>query len=111
MDKELLPLIYSRLEALVFANTRKAVKAALEEQKQNASDDEFLTAAEAAEYLKYTLNTVYSKVESGELPHHKPGKRKLLFCKEELREYVRSSKIKSNKEVQKEADNHINGGR
>ena len=111
MNNELLPLIYSRLEALVFASTQKAVKAALEAQKEATADDEFLTASEAADYLKYTLNTVYSKVENGELPHHKPGKRKLLFCKEELRDYVRSSKIKSNREIKKEASNHLNTNR
>ncbi len=111
MNNELLPLIYSRLEALVYASTRKAVKAALEEQKQMSDDGEFISASEAAEYLKYTLNTVYAKVESGELPHHKPGKRKLLFCKEELRDYVRSSKVKSKDEIKKEVDEHVNKGK
>lgn len=51
------------------------------------SDEEFLTVDQAAEFLKLTVPTLYSKVSRGEIPVSKPGKR-LYFKKSELLKWI-----------------------
>lgn len=46
--------------------------------KQHVSDD-FISAEQAALLLKIKLSTLYSKVESGDLPYSRSGKRKFFF--------------------------------
>jgi len=41
-----------------------------------------MSAVEAAEYLQMPLNTLYAKLESGEIPATKPGKRWVLYMDE-----------------------------
>ena len=71
------------------------------------SDDEFLDAEQAALFLKIKLSTLYSKVEKGELPHFRSGKRKLLLSKQELIEYVVSRRGKTSRDISNAADNYI----
>lgn len=65
----------------------KAFMSALEQfkkdnaQKSSFADEDFLVAKQAASFLKLKLNTIYSKVEKGELPFYRSGKRRLLFFK------------------------------
>lgn len=91
-----------------------AAKKALEEYaRQNSNremptSDKFLSAIQAADFLKIKLNTLYSKVEKGELPSYRSGKRKLLFDKKELEEFVSNKKTKSSNEIEGDALNYIN---
>jgi len=73
---------------------RTAVKSAVKEvvdqllnqnrYPDSIKDEDFLSAKQAALFLKIKLGTLYSKVEKCELPYYKVGKRKLLFSKDEL---------------------------
>jgi len=45
--------------------------------------DEFMTAPELADYLRLKTNTIYKKVQRGELPFHKVG-RAVRFKKTEI---------------------------
>ena len=74
-------------------------------------DEDFLSAEQTALFLKIKLSTLYSKVEKGDLPHYRSGKRKLLFSKKELEAYIANRKGKSNQEISDEADNYILNGR
>lgn len=51
------------------------------------SDRAYLTVAQAAEFLKLSVPTLYSKVSRGEIPVSKPGKR-LYFKKAELLSWI-----------------------
>ncbi len=51
-------------------------------------DEEYLSAAQAAKFLKIRVRTVYSKCVKGELPFHRVGKGRLLFNRLELVEYI-----------------------
>jgi excisionase family DNA binding protein len=51
-------------------------------------NEELLSSAQVAKFLKIKLRTVYAKCEKHELPFHRIGKRKLLFRKDEIMEYV-----------------------
>jgi hypothetical protein len=50
----------------------------------------FLDVAGAAAYLSLTPKAIYHLASRGQIPCHKPAGR-LLFCPEELREWVRGS--------------------
>jgi hypothetical protein len=50
----------------------------------------FLDVAGAAAFLSLTPKAVYTLVSRGQIPSHKPAGR-LLFCPDELREWVMGS--------------------
>ena len=101
---DLLPQIFHHINVVV----RSSVKEAMEQISKNKSskepnmDEDFLSAEQAASFLKIKLNTIYSKVEKGELPYSRSGKRKLLFSKKELERYIANRKVKSNDEIKEE---------
>ncbi len=78
------------------------------------TQDQILTAEEAAAFLRLSVPTVYSKVSRGELTVMKQGNR-LYFSIADLMKYLKSGKRKSNAEVQAEAGEYISkckkGGR
>ncbi|MEY3499749.1 MAG: Helix-turn-helix domain [Bacteroidota bacterium] len=103
---ELLPKIYHHINVAV----SNAFMSALEQfkkgnaQKSSYADEDFLSAEEAASFLKLKLNTIYSKAEKGELPFYRSGKRKLLFSKKELEQHVLKRKVKSLEELKEEVE-------
>lgn len=104
----LLPKIYHHINVAV----SNAIKMAMEQlHKENPSkktnmDEDFLSAEQAASFLKLKLNTIYSKAEKGELPFYRSGKRKLLFSKKELEQHVFNRKSRSREDLQDEIDNY-----
>lgn len=68
--------------------------------------EQFLTIQEAAEFLSLTVPTMYSKVSKGELPVMKRSKR-LYFSRTELLQYLKEGRIKTNSEIQEEADRYL----
>jgi len=95
MKSDNIPLkTYLQLKIIV----RDAVKEAFQEYEKMRSNvptvpiDDFLSADQAAKYLKIQLSSLYAKVEKGELPYYRSGKRKLLFSLEELRDYIKNRK-------------------
>ena len=77
-----------------------------QDQKATASDDDLLTVQDAAKFLSLTVPTVYSKVSRGELPVMKRTKR-LYFSREDLVEYIRAGRRKTNAEIQNEAHTYL----
>lgn len=72
----------------------------------NEPKDELLTVQEAAQFLKLTVPTIYSKVSRNELPVMKKGKR-LYFSQKELLEYLQTGRKKTNTEIAAEADAYL----
>lgn len=86
-----LELLTEKIQILV-ANTLKECINKLstsEKQGMQLTHDEFLSAKEAANFLKIKLNTIYAKVERREISFYRSGKRKLLFSKRELEMYIK----------------------
>jgi len=108
---ELLPRIYHHISLAV----TNAVKTALEHQQNGKDvqslsiDEEFLSAEQTAFFLKVKLRTVYVKAEQGELPFCRVGKRKLLFAKADLNNYLASRRVKSRDEISEEVFNYEKG--
>ena len=107
---ELLPQICQHINVAV----RSAMKEVLEQfsknkpSKESNIDEDYLSADQAASYLKIKLNTVYAKAEKGDLPYSRSGKRKLLFSKKDLEAYVSKRKVKSQDEIDAEVETYIN---
>src|SRR5680860_796199 len=68
--------------------------------------EQLLTVQEAAQFLNLTVPTIYSKVSKGELPVMKRSKR-LYFSRNELMEYVKVGRKKSNAEIEQEAEAYL----
>jgi len=95
MENNKIPVqVYSQLKIIV----RDAVKEAFEHfynaslSESSLNNEEYLSAEQAAKYLKIKINTLYSKVEKGLLPYYRSGMRKLLFSKQELSDYINKRK-------------------
>ena len=81
----------------------------VEQQKNsiNEQQEQLLTIQEAADFLKLTVPTMYSKVSKGELPVMKRSKR-LYFSSTELMAYLKEGRKKSNAEIEAEAEAYLN---
>jgi len=105
---ELLPKIYHHINVAV----SNAFTSAMEQinksnaQKSSYADEDFLSAEQAASFLKIKLNTIYSKAEKGELPFYRSGKRKLLFSKKELEQHVHKRKVRSREELNEQVEQY-----
>lgn len=105
---ELLPKIYHHINLVVRSAAKEAMEQLLNGKslKVPSMDEDFLSAEQAASFLKIKKNTIYSKAEKGDLPFYRSGKRKLLFSKKELEDYVSKRKVKSNDEIKGEVENY-----
>ena len=65
---------------------------------------------EAAQFLNLTVPTMYSKVSKGEVPVTKRGKR-LYFFRSELLGYLKVGRIKSNTEIEAEAEAYLSNNK
>ncbi len=68
--------------------------------------EQLLIIQQAAEFLRLSVPTLYSKVSKGELPVMKRGKR-LYFSRTELMEYLKDGRKKSNAEIEQEAEAYL----
>lgn len=69
--------------------------------------EKFLTVKEAAQFLRLTVPTIYSKVSKRELPVMKRGKR-LYFSQIELMGYLKEGHKKAYDQVEGEAAKYLN---
>lgn len=72
-------------------------------EKHVLEQDELLTISEAAELLKLSVATIYTKVCKNEIPANKQGKR-LYFYRTELINWIKSGRIKTISEIRKEME-------
>lgn len=108
---ELSSEIYAYLNLIVKSSVKEAIDQILKAKSSFLQDQDYLSAEEAASFLKIKLNSIYSKVEKGELPHYRSGKRKLLFSRKELEVFIMSTKMKSMEEIEREAEEYIQNKR
>ena len=69
-------------------------------------NDEILTVEKTAKFLSLTVPTIYSKVSRGELPVMKRGHR-LYFSQQDLLNYLKLGRIKTNDEISDETDEYL----
>ena len=68
--------------------------------------DQLLTIQQAAEFLRLSVPTLYSKCSKSELPYMKRSKR-LYFSREQLTEYIKAGRKLTNAEIQQQADQYL----
>ncbi len=67
---------------------------------------EILTVAQSAEFLSLKVATIYSLISRREIPHFKKGKR-VYFFKQELIDYLKEGRKKTNTELEAEATIYV----
>ena len=106
MDKTILiSLPISELQTLIVDCVHSCLK-----HQQNSGKkpyvEKLLTVQGAAEFLNLSVPTIYLKVSKGEIPFMKRSKR-LYFSNEELMDYIKEGRIKTNSEIEAEADAYL----
>jgi excisionase family DNA binding protein len=66
-------------------------------------ENQLLNVSEAADFLKISTASLYTKVSRKEIPVSKPGKR-LYFVKAELQEWVKLGQRKTSAEISHDAN-------
>ena len=79
-------------------------------EKSTREDSEILDVKQAAVLLKYSIRTIYGKAEQGLIPAFKKGSR-WYFFKNELLEWIKVSKIKSDADIITQADHLLTSKR
>lgn len=69
--------------------------------------DQLLTIQQAAEFLSLTVPTIYGLVSKSQIPCMKRGKR-LYFSKDEITNWIKTSRKKTVSEIEKETDLYLN---
>ncbi len=81
-----------------------------QEQQTTEQPEQFLTVQEAAQFLKLSVPTLYSKVSRCELPVMKRGKR-LYFSSTELIDFIKTGRKKTNAEIEAEAETYLSNNK
>jgi len=79
------------------------IKSFLEEKQEKP-----LTFKIAAEYLGISKSYLYKLTSLNKVPNYKPFGKKIYFRQSELNNWVFGKKLRSNKEIEKLAENYIN---
>lgn len=64
------------------------------------SEGKYLTAQQAAEYLGFKLSYFYHLTADKKIPFHNPTGRKIICKKSELDEWVMSSRVATDEELE-----------
>ena len=73
--------------------------------------DRPLTFVEAADYLGLSKSYLYKLTCSNKIPHYKPQGKRLYFAKSELDSWLLRNPVKTEAEVEQEADDYIVNGK
>lgn len=95
------PFSFDRLPEVIrelFEKVERIEQLLTEIQPPEAAANDLLTVQEAADYLKVSVQSLYSKVSRMEIPVSKPGKR-LYFSKADLKKWVIQARRKTTQEL------------
>ena len=91
---------------------KESMREVMKERELKGSEaptEQLYTAKDAAKLLDLTVPTIYNKANKGELPYMRRSKR-IYFLREELIEYLKAGRKKSNAEIEWEAESNKKGG-
>lgn len=89
-----------------FSLLLKEIKKSNQNGSEKTQSEEILTVKEAAEYLNLSIYSIYAKTSRKEIPYHKSG-RKLHFFKVDLINWLKKTRIKTNAEIEEEAEEFL----
>ena len=70
-------------------------------------NNNFLTAREAADYLRFALSYLYKLRSTHKVPFYSPTGKHILFKRTELEEWVNNSRVATNDELVAKAQTNI----
>lgn len=94
----------TELEALIENSVNKALNFQKSEPKEE--QDQLFIIDEAATFARLSKATLYSLVSRREIPFCKKSKR-LYFSKQELTNWIKAGRNKTNAEISADADTYI----
>ncbi|MBV6654222.1 MAG: helix-turn-helix domain-containing protein, partial [Mameliella sp.] len=117
-SKKAMKTIFEQLPSNVTVGiTKEDLQAAFEAAVRNAMqelqapakepEEELLNFDQACDFLGIAKSTGYQRVNRGELPHFKKGRR-LYFRKSELIKYIESGRRKTRKDLEAAAAEYLN---
>lgn len=65
-----------------------------------------MTAKEAADYLGFTISSLYVKCSKKLIPHYKPSGGRLYFLREDLDRWIASGRVATDAEILAKANNY-----
>lgn len=89
-----------------FSLLLKEIKKSNQNGSEKTQSEEILTVKEAAEFLNLSIYSIYAKTSRKEIPYHKSG-RKLHFFKVDLINWLKKTRIKTNAEIEEEAEEFL----
>ena len=97
-----------QLSGLIQNSVRKVLSETHTKENGNAPEppDQLLTIKQAGEMLCLSVPTLYGLVQHKEIPVSKRGKR-LYFSKQELTDWVKAGRKKTNAEITAEAETYV----
>src|SRR5687767_8694814 len=98
------------IEAATIFNDRLInIERLLSEKPTNKTpEDDILTVPQAAELLGIEIQSIYNRISKRTIPFMKPpGSKRVMFSKTELLEYLKSSRRRTNAEIEADVDAHL----
>lgn len=86
-------------------NELKEIKELL--KKQTIQQKEILTIEEASEFLGLSVSRLYKMTSNKEIPHYKPGGKKIYLNRKELEQWILNSRVASNNDLDEELDSYL----
>jgi len=77
------------------------------DSSQSQEGEQLLTIKQAGELLSLSVPTIYGLVSKAEIPVSKRGKR-LYFSKQELTDWIKAGRKKTNSEIEETAQKFVN---
>lgn len=76
-------------------------------KKQTLQQKEILTIEEASEFLDLSTSRLYKMTSNKEIPHYKPGGKKIYLNRQELEQWILNSRVDSINDVDDELDSYL----
>lgn len=86
-------------------NELKEIKELL--KKQTIQQKEILTIEEASEFLRLSVSRLYKMTSNKEIPHYKPGGKKIYLNRQELEQWILNSRVASSDELETDVEDYI----
>lgn len=76
--------------------------------KQTIQQKDILTIEEASEFLGLSVSRLYKMTSNKEIPHYKPGGKKIYLNRQELEQWILNSRVASTYDLDDELDSYLN---
>ena len=86
-------------------NELKEIKELL--KKQTIQQKEILTIEEASDFLGLSVSRLYKMTSNKEIPHYKPGGKKIYLNRNEIESWILNSRVESTYDLDEKLDSYL----